>query len=330
MKKLTAFLLAAGLTAAAQANTITGAGATFPAPLYSKWAENYHRETGNKVNYAPVGSSGGIKQIDSKTVDFGATDDPVSKTDLDRKGQYQFPTAIGALVAAINLPGIETRQMILDGPTLADIYQGRITRWRDPAIQRLNPGLALPDMAITVVVRADGSGTTFVFTDYLSKVSSSFKQSTGVGKTVNWQPKSLVAGRGNAGVAAMVSKISGSIGYVEYAFAKQARLAYTGMVNRLGETVMPGRESFARSAAAADWSVPGMAVDLNNQDGWPITAATFIIVYRQAHGRVQAMAKFFDWVFAKGDAAAEELDYIPLPESVKQRVRDDFKRLGFL
>lgn len=308
-------------------NQITGAGATFPAPIYSKWAESYSKDTGNKINYTPVGSSGGITQINKKTIDFGATDDPVSKEQLEKNNQFQFPTVIGGIVPIFNIPNISSGQLVLDGKTLADIYEGKITKWNHEAIVKLNPNLKLPDLNITTVVRSDGSGTTAVFTDYLTLVSSTFKESTGAGKTVNWKLTNMVAGKGNAGVAAMVTKISGSIGYVEYAFAKQAKIPYTKMKNKTGEIISADDVTFAKSAAEADWSVSGMAANLNNLSGWPITSATFIIVYPKAEKSKQ-VAEFWRWVFSKGDKEAIELDYVPLPKNVKDRVLDDFKKLG--
>lgn len=328
MKKILALVSTLGICFSAYAQSqITGAGATFPAPIYSKWAESYNKDTGNKINYTPVGSSGGITQINKKTVDFGATDDPVSQDQLQQNNQYQFPTVIGGIVAIFNIQGISTGQITLDGKTLADIYEGKITKWNHESIAKLNPNVKLPDMNITVVVRSDGSGTTAVFTDYLSMVSQSFKESTGMGKTVNWKPSTLVAGRGNAGVAAMVTKIQGAIGYVEYAFAKQAKIAYTKMKNKTGEIVSADDLTFAKSAAAGNWNVPGMATNLNNLDGWPITSATFIIIYPKDEKSKQ-VADFWRWVFAKGDKEAIDLDYVPLPKSVKDRVLSDFKTLG--
>lgn len=306
---------------------ITGAGATFPAPIYSKWAESYIKETGNKINYTPVGSSGGINQINKKTIDFGATDDPVSKEQLQQNNQYQFPTVIGGIVAIFNLPNITSEQIVLDGKTLADIYEGKITRWNHEDLVKLNPTIKMPDIAITVVVRADGSGTTAVFTDYLSMVSPTFKESTGSSKTVSWKPKSMVAGKGNAGVSAMVTKISGSIGYVEYAFAKQAKISYTKMKNRKGEIISADDLTFAKSATGANWNVPGMAANLNNLDGWPITSATYIIIYPKDE-KSKAVVEFWRWVFAKGDKDAIDLDYVPLPKNAKDRILNDFKQMG--
>ena len=313
-----------------KAQTINGAGATFPAPLYSKWAESYNKETSRQLNYQAIGSGGGIKQIDAKTVDFGASDDPVKAEDLKLKAQYQFPTAIGGVVAVINLTGIEAGQVVLDGTTLAGIFSGRITTWKDPAIKKLNPNISFPDMKISLVVRADGSGTTAVFTDYLSQVSKEFKDTVGTGKTVKWAGADVAGGKGNAGVAAMVQQIQGSIGYVEYSFARQGKLKYTSMLDKKGRVVHPTEDSFAEAAHSANWSTPGMAVNLNNQNGWPITAATFIIVYEAASPQTKEVIKFFDYAFAKGDKEALALDYVPLPEKVKSTIRAEWRRLGFL
>lgn len=329
MKKLIIgiFTIILSVSALAQMSA-TGTGATFPAPIYAKWAQTYHAETGNRINYTPVGSSGGINQINKRTVDFGATDDPVSSNELVKNGQYQFPTIIGGIVAIYNLKGIASEEIVLDGKTLADIYEGKITKWNDPVLVKLNPKVKLPDMAITVVVRSDGSGTTAVFTDYLSMVSDSFKTNIGPGKVVNWRAKNLVAGRGNAGVAANVTKIEGAIGYVEYAFAKQAKISYSTMFNRKGEIIRADDLTFAKSAEMGNWNVPGLAANLNNLDGWPITSASFVIIYEKDPGNNKAVIDFWRWVFAKGDKEAIDLDYVPLPKNVKDRVLADFKRLG--
>jgi len=325
MKKFLVGVLLSAAAFAAQAQ-ITGAGATFPAPIYSKWAAAYNKETGTSVNYNPIGSGGGVAQIIAKTVDFGASDDPTADAKLKEVGLYQFPSVIGGIVPVINIKGIEPGKMILDGKTLADIYQGKISKWNDAAIAKLNPGLALPDAAINVVVRADGSGTTAVFTDYLSRVNPEFKTGTGTGKTVTWKPTNLSAGKGNAGVAANVQQLAGSIGYVEYAFAKQSKLTHVAMKNRKGAVVQPDDLTFAESAKTADWSVPNMAVNLNDLDGWPITAATFILIYPTGE-KTKQVTKFFDWVYTKGDKDATDLDYVPLPQKVKDQVRADWAKL---
>lgn len=321
---LLAILATYTITATAQ---VTGAGATFPAPVYAKWADTYNRETKVAVNYSAIGSSGGIKQIDAKTVDFGATDDPAGEEQLKSKGQYQFPTVIGGVVPVINVKGIVPGQLVLDGATLAAIFEGKITRWNDPAILKLNPGLALPGTDISVVVRADGSGTTAVFTDYLTRVSSSFAKSTGSGKVVKWIPNTT-GGKGNAGVSAFVKQLDGAIGYVEYAYVKQNKMTYAKLKNVKGRVVAPDDSTFAQSAKAANWAVPGMAANLNNLDGWPITSATFVIVYKGSD-RTAGVVKFFDWAYTKGNEQAVELDYVPLPDRVKAQVRADWKKLGF-
>jgi phosphate transport system substrate-binding protein len=317
------FLAALTLSSGAVAQ-VTGAGATFPAPLYSKWAESYNKSTGITINYQSVGSGAGIRQITAKTVDFGATDDPMSTDDLKKHGLYQFPTAIGGVVPVVNLRGIEAGKMTLDGTTLAAIFSGKITKWTDPAITRLNPGLRIPDTAITLAYRSDSSGTTAVFTDYLSGISAEFKASPGAGKTVNWP--SGVGGRGNAGVAATVAKIDGAIGYVEYAFVKQNKMAYIALFNKNGRVIHPDDTTFAESARGANWNVPGMAVNLNNGEGWPITSPTFVLIYETAD-KSKDVVRFFDWAFTNGGAAAIDLDYVPLPEKVQAAIRAEWRKL---
>lgn len=324
MKKLIGSILCLiGFTVNAQ--NITGAGATFPYPVYSKWAELYAKETGKQINYNSIGSSGGLKQIDSKTVDFGATDAPRDTKELDANNQLQFPVVIGGVVPVVNIPNIKEGELYLSGKVLADIFEGKITKWNDAAIKELNPSLNLPNLAIVVAVRADGSGTTEVFTDYLSQVSESFQKNIGKGKTVNWV--NSVAGKGNAGVSATVKKVSGSIGYVEYAYAKQGKLIYAGLIDKTGKKRLPDDLTFKQAADSADWSVPGMAVNLNNKEGWPITAATFVIVYKQGNPNTKEVLKFFDWAFSKGAASALELDYVPLPKIVQESVRDRWKQV---
>ncbi|RIK97527.1 MAG: phosphate ABC transporter substrate-binding protein PstS [Burkholderiales bacterium] len=315
--------LALGM-ATAQAVDITGAGATFPAPIYAKWAEAYKAATGTSVNYQGIGSGGGVKQIVGRTVDFGASDDPMKGEDLDRNALLQFPAVIGGIVAVAHLPGLQPGRITLDGPVLADIYRGTITKWNDARIGALNPGLQLPSSAITLVYRSDSSGTTAAFTDYLSQVSPSFRSEIGAGKTVNW--KSGVGGKGNAGVAANVTKIAGSIGYVEYAYARQNGLAHAAMINRDGRTVQPNDRSFAAAAAHADWaSSPGFGVNLNHQHGdeaWPMTSASYILVHRTADdpARSAEVLKFFRWALNDGRALALALDYVPLPAAVVEKV----------
>ncbi len=315
--------LAFGMTAA-QAVDITGAGASFPAPIYAKWAEAYKAATGDSVNYQAIGSGGGVRQIVGRTVDFGASDDPMKGEDLEKHALLQFPSVIGGIVAVANLPGVEPGKIALDGPVLADIYRGAITRWNDARIGALNPSLQLPSTAITLVYRSDSSGTTAAFTDYLSQVSSSFRSDIGAGKTVNW--KSGVGGKGNAGVAANVTKIAGAIGYVEYAYAKQNELTHAAMINRDGKTVQPNDRTFAAAAADADWaSQPGFGVNLNHQHGdeaWPMTSASYILVHRTAEKpeRTAEVLGFFRWSLNNGQKLALALDYVPLPAGVVEKV----------
>jgi phosphate transport system substrate-binding protein len=323
VKKLFVILLSM-VAVSAQAQFVTGGGATFPAPIYAKWAGDYNRETGVRINYQSIGSAGGIKQMEAKTFDFGATDDPMTADEIKAKGYYQFPSVIGGVVPVVNIKGIEAGQLVLDGKTLADIFHGKINNWNDPAIKKLNPKLPLPDQSISRVVRADGSGTTAVFTDYLSQVSAEFKNEIGMGKTVSWKAPQTIAGKGNAGVAAFSQQVSGAIGYVEYAYVKQAKMNYVRMLDKKGKPVEPDDTTFAIAAKSADWKTPGMAVNLNNKDGWPITAATFILLFKEGNANTKEAIKFFDWVFAKGDKSAVELDYVPLPESVKAQIRKDW------
>ncbi len=330
MLKKPFYAAAAGLMAAfavsAGAQEITGAGATFPAPLYSKWAADYQKATNVRMNYQSIGSSGGVRQITAKTVDFGASDAPLSAADLDKNGMIQFPAAIGGVVPAFNLPGIQPGQLKLTGAVLADIFLTKITKWNDAAITRLNPGLNLPDTNISVIRRADGSGTTFVFTDYLSKVSEAWKAGPGTGNTVNW-PGNSIGGKGNEGVAAFLQRTPGAIGYVEYSYAKQTKLPYASMINAAGNAVLPDDKTFAAAAAGADWAkTPGFGVNLNNinaKDAWPITSATFILIYKTQEKPAQGteVVKFFNWAFANGDKAALDLDYVPIPEPVVKLIQ---------
>jgi phosphate transport system substrate-binding protein len=316
-------IVAAGLVAAstsAMAADITGAGATFPFPIYSKWADAYKKETGNGLNYQSIGSGGGIKQIQAKTVTFGATDMPLKVEQLDKDGLVQWPMVMGAIVPVVNLEGVKAGEMVFDGETLANIYLGKITKWNDPAIAELNPKLKLPSDAITVVRRSDGSGTTFNFTDYLSKVSADWKTKVGSGTAVEWPTG--VGAKGNEGVSGNIGQTKNSIGYVEYAYAKQNKLTYTAMVNKAGKTVQPTVEAFQAAASNADWAkAPGYYVILTDQPGeksWPVTASTFILMHKDATDKAasQEAIKFFKWSFQKGGKMAEELDYIPMPESV--------------
>ncbi|PLR37865.1 phosphate ABC transporter substrate-binding protein PstS [Chimaeribacter californicus] len=309
------------------AASLTGAGGTFPAPVYAKWADSYQKETGNQVNYQGIGSSGGVKQIIAKTVDFGASDAPMAEDKLNSNGLFQFPTVIGGVVLAVNLPGVKSGELTLDGQTLGDIYLGNIKKWNDPAIVKLNPGVKLPDQNIAVVRRADGSGTSFVFTSYLAKVNATWKEKVGAGNTVNW-PAGL-GGKGNDGVAAFVQRLPGSIGYVEYAYAKQNNLAYTKLVNADGQAVSPTEEAFSAAAKGADWT-KSFAQDLTNQkggDAWPITSTTFILIYKnQPNAQKGAeVLKFFDWAYKNGNQVANDLDYATLPDAVVTQIRASWK-----
>ena len=329
MKKLLAILLAA-VTFTVSAQDITGAGATFPAPLYSKWASEYNKATGVKINYQSVGSGAGIKQIEAKTVTFGASDMPLTDEKLAASGLFQFPTVIGGVVPVINVSGITPGQMKLTGTLIADIFLGKITKWDDSAIKALNPTLALPDQAITVVRRADGSGTTFIWTNYLSKVSKEFKDTIGEGTAVNW--KVGAGGKGNEGVAAMVRQLPGSLGYVEFAYVKQTKMNWVNVQNSAGTWVAPTEDAFKAAAANADWNKSYYQI-LTNQAGkeaWPISGATFILVYSKPEdvAKSKAALTFFDWAFGNGDKAADDLDYVALPTSVKNKIRSDWKQLG--
>jgi phosphate transport system substrate-binding protein len=314
---------------AALAADITGAGATFPFPIYSKWAEAYKKETNIGLNYQSIGSGGGIRQIKAKTVAFGATDAPLKGEDLTKDGLIQFPTVMGGVVPAINIAGIDARQLKLTGPILAEIYMGTVKKWNDPKIVALNSGLKLPDANINPVYRSDGSGTTFVFTDYLSKVSADWKSKVGANTSVQWAVG--IGGKGNEGVSASVKQVANSIGYVEYAYAKQNKLSYALIQNADGNFPAPDDSSFQAAAANANWNeAPGFGISLNNQKGaeaWPITAATFLLVHAKPEKpeEVQAALKFVDWAFKNGDQMALDLDYVPLPANVKDQVRASWK-----
>jgi len=322
-------IVAAGLVAAstsAFAADITGAGATFPFPIYSKWADAYKKQTGNGLNYQSIGSGAGIKQIVSKTVTFGASDMPLKVEQLDKDGLVQWPMVMGAIVPVVNLESVKVGEMVFDGPTLADIYLGKITKWDDPAIKKLNPNVQLPSAAIAVVHRADGSGTTFNFTNYLSKVSPDWKSKVGEGTAVEWPVG--VGAKGNEGVSGNISQTKDSIGYVEYAYAKQNKLTYTAMVNGGGKTVQPTVEAFQAAASNADWThAPGYYVILTNQPGdksWPITASTFILMHKNPADKAASAEaiKFFKWSFENGGKMAEELDYIPMPDNVVKLIQN--------
>ncbi|MFL6693478.1 MAG: phosphate ABC transporter substrate-binding protein PstS [Ramlibacter sp.] len=309
----------AGLAAA---QDVTGAGASFPAPLYAKWAAEYNKSTGVKINYQSVGSGAGIRQIDAKTVDFGASDMPQPDADLAKKGQVQFPTVIGGVVPVVNIKGIAPGQLRLTGPVLADIYLGKIAKWSDPAIKQLNPSLNLPDAPIAPVRRADGSGTTFIFTNYLSKVSPDWKSKVGEGTAVNWTTGA--GGKGNEGVAAFVGRLPNAIGYVEYAYVKQNKMTYTLLQNAAGQFVAPEDKAFKAAAASAEWSKSFYQI-LTNQPGaesWPVTGATFILMHKSQDKPAQAaqVLKFFEWAYKSGDKTAEDLAYVPMPAAVKAQV----------
>ncbi len=315
-------LAALAFAATASAQDVTGAGASFPAPLYSKWAADYNKATGVKINYQSVGSGAGIRQIDAKTVDFGASDAPLKDEDLAKKGQIQFPTVIGGVVPVVNIRGIAPGQLRLNGQVLGDIYLGKITNWNDAAIKALNPNVNLPDAAIAPVRRADGSGTTFIFTNYLSKVNAEWKTKVGEGTAVNWPTGA--GGKGNEGVAAFVGRLPNSIGYVEYAYVKQNKMTFAQMQNAAGQFVSPDDTAFKAAAAGADWTKSFYQI-LTNQPGaqsWPITGATFILMHKVQDKPAQAAAalKFFDWAYKNGDATADSLDYVPMPASVKAQI----------
>ena len=327
MNKLIAILLAA-VSITAQAQTITGAGATFPYPIYSKWSELYNRETGVALNYQSIGSSGGIRQIDARTVTFGATDAPVAGDKLDKNGQIQFPAIIGGTVPIVNLDGFKPGELRITGPVMAEVFLGEIAKWNDAKLQALNPGKKLPDLEITIVHRADGSGTTFNWTDYLTVVSTKWAEKVGKGAAVKWPAPTSVGGKGNEGVAANVQRVKGSIGYVEYAYVKKNNLTFLQLQNKSGKYVSPDDLTFAAAAAGADWfSVPGMGVSIVDQKGdavWPVSTASFIIMYKDPTDKKasQDTLKFFDWAFKNGKKAAEELDYVALPDSLTKQIRE--------
>ncbi len=327
-------VLAAGLTGLTMATSafavdITGAGATFPYPIYAKWAESYNVKTGVKLNYQSIGSGGGIKQITNKTVDFGASDKPLTPEALEKAGLIQFPTVVGGVVPVVNIPGVASGELRLSGEVLANIFLKKITRWNDAAIKSLNPSLALPDTAITVVHRSDGSGTTFVFANYLGKVSKEWSSKVGADTSVAWPTG--VGGKGNEGVAAYAQRIKGSIGYVEYAYAKENNLPAVTMQNSEGEFVKPSIESFQSAAKYAKWeSAPGFYEILTNEPGkttWPIAGATFILMHKNQDKPENAaeVLKFFDWGYTSGSLMAKGLDYVPMPESVVKLIEASWK-----
>ena len=320
--------LLAAITVTAHAADITGAGATFPYPIYAKWAEAYKKETGVGLNYQSIGSSGGIRQINNKTVAFGASDAPVKGEDLDRLGQVQFPAVIGGTVPVINLEGFKPGELRITGPVLAEVFMGDIVKWNDPKLAALNPGKKLPDANITVVHRADGSGTTFNWTDYLTTVSPEWASRVGRGAAVKWPAASSVGGKGNEGVAANVNRVKGAIGYVEYAYVKKNNMIYMQLQNKNGKFVSPDDLTFAAAAAGADWfSVPGMGISIVDQKGdtvWPVTTASFIIMYKDPADKKSSaeVLKFFDWAFKNGKKLAEELDYVSLPDVLTRQIRE--------
>jgi len=329
---LTSFVVGASAAMAfssAFAADMTGAGATFPYPIYAKWAEAYKASTGNGLNYQSVGSGAGIKQIKAKTVDFGASDMPLKAEELDADGLMQFPAIMGGVVTVVNLDGVAPGALKLTGPVVADIYLGKITMWNDAAIAALNPGVKLPATEVTVVHRADGSGTSFLFTDYLSKVNPEFKTKIGAGTAVKWVTG--VGGKGNDGVAANVQRIKGAIGYVEWAYAKKNKIAHTQLKNKDGNWMQPDDDNFKAAAAHAEWTkTPGFGVVLTDQAGknsWPITGVSYILMHKQQAdaNKGKEVIKFFDWAFKNGDAAATELDYVPLPDSVVSLVQGSWK-----
>lgn len=324
---------AAGLvfSVSALAADITGAGATFPYAVYTKWAEAYQAATGNKVNYQAIGSSGGVKQIKAKTVDFGGTDAPVKEADLDAAGLVQVPTVMGGVTIVTNVPGMGSGKLKLDGNTAANIFRGAITKWNDPAIVRLNPGVTLPDLAITVSHRADGSGTTFVFTHYLAKQSLAFMRDVGAGNTVNW-PANAVGGKGNAGVAANVQKIKGTIGYVDIADAMINKMNFVALKNRAGNYIVPNQDAVSDAAAGANFKVRGMAPDLLDQphkNAWPITSATYILAYEKGAdaAKQKDVVNFFTWSLNNGQKMAEELGFVALPANVVKMVEAEMKNI---
>ncbi len=323
IRPLAAAALVLACSTGANAQDVTGAGATFPAPVYAKWADAYNKATGVRINYQSVGSGAGIRQIKAKTVDFGASDMPLKDDELTKEGLVQFPMVIGGVVPVVNLKGIAPGQMKLTGQVLGDIYLGKVTKWNDAAITALNPGLALPDAAISPVRRADGSGTSFIFTNYLSKVNADWKSKVGEGTAVNWPTGA--GGKGNEGVSAFVQRLPNSIGYVEYAYAKQNKMTFVLLKNAAGTFATPDDENFKAAAAGADWnkSFYQILTDLPGKDTWPISGATFILMFKSQEKPVNAAnaLKFFDWAYTSGDKMATELEYVPLPDAVKALVR---------
>ncbi|BBP96863.1 phosphate-binding protein PstS [Burkholderia sp. SFA1] len=327
MQTALAGLIGAVFAISAQAADITGAGSTFAAPIYTKWADAYQKNGGGKVNYQGIGSSGGIKQIIAKTVDFAGSDAPLKDDELAKDGLFQFPTVVGGVVPVINVPGVKAGEVTLSGQVLGDIYLGKIKKWNDPAIAALNPKVKLPDTDIAVVRRADGSGTSFIWTNYLSKVNTEWKSKVGEGSTVNWPTGT--GGKGNDGVAAFVQRLPGAIGYVEWAYAKQNKMTYVGMKNSAGTIVEPKTDTFKAAAAGADWSKSFYQILTNEpgQNAWPIVGATFVLLHATQEKPQQGSEtlKFFDWAFKNGNQAANDLDYISLPDSVVAEIKTQWK-----
>jgi phosphate transport system substrate-binding protein len=327
LKTVVAVSLATLAMGNALAADITGAGATFPFPIYAKWAEAYKQATGVGLNYQSIGSSGGIRQIRAKTVAFGATDAPVKAEDLEKDAMVQFPAIIGGTVPVFNLEGFGKGELRVSGAVLAEMFLGKISKWNDPRLVALNPGKKLPDQVITIVHRADGSGTTFNWTDYLSSVSPEWLATVGRGAAVKWPAPTSVGGKGNEGVAANVSRTKGSLGYVEYAYAKKNNIAVLALQNRDGQYLMPDDDTFAAAASGADWfSVPGMGLSIVNQPGakaYPVTTASFILMYKNPGNKAESadVLKFFDWAFKNGKTMAQELDYVPLPDALTAQIR---------
>ncbi len=329
---LTTFATVIALTSTpALAGDISGAGATFPYPIYAKWADAYKKETGNGLNYQSIGSGGGIKQIQAKTVTFGATDMPLKGEQLEKDGLVQWPMVIGGNVPVVNLDGIKPGEIVLDGTAIADIYLGKIKTWDDAALKKLNPDVKLPSQPIVVVRRSDGSGTTFIWTDYLSKVSAEWKSKVGASTAVEW-PVGIGA-KGNEGVANNVQQTKGSIGYVEFAYAKQNKMSHTRVINKAGKSVEPGLDTFQAAAANAKWdTVPGLGEILTDEPGdksWPIAGATFILMHKKSakDDDAKLALKFFEWAYTKGDKMASELDYVPMPDAVVELVKKEWKKI---
>jgi phosphate transport system substrate-binding protein len=326
LTSLTAGLALSAAALSVQAADITGAGATFPYPIFAKWAEVYKKIENVNLNYQSIGSSGGLRQIRAKTVTFGASDAPVAGPQLEKDGMVQFPVILGGVVPIANIDGFKQGELKLTGQVLADIFMGTITKWNDPKIAALNPGKNLPNQSITVVHRADGSGTTFIFTDYLNEVSKPWADKVGKGAAVKWPASSSVGGKGNEGVAANVTRVKGSIGYVEYAYAKKNNITYTQLMNKDGQYVAPSEKTFAAAAAGADWfSVPGMGISLVEQKGaasWPITGASFVLMYKEPANKQASkdVIKFFSWAFKDGQQLALDLDYVPLPDTLTKAI----------